>query len=144
MEHLVESHLGGYYVSCLDEEDITTYCEMCGDHDRILLSWEEENMIETLIEYFSSINFPRSSIERDKEHGITKKDYIENATFEYKYNTTLIIKALYEEGALTKDEYRMLLKINLNALKKQLSLINKVYYESLNTPVKIRKKYHNK
>lgn len=40
MEHLVESHLGGYYVSDLDPEQITAYCESCGDSDWILLSWD--------------------------------------------------------------------------------------------------------
>lgn len=40
MEHLVESHLGGYYVSDLDPEQITAYCESCGDSDWILLYWD--------------------------------------------------------------------------------------------------------
>ena len=38
MEHLVESHLGGYYISNSDPEIIEAYCDQCGDSDRIILS----------------------------------------------------------------------------------------------------------
>lgn len=30
MQYLVESHLGGYYISDLDQSDIEVYCEQCG------------------------------------------------------------------------------------------------------------------
>ena len=48
MEHLVEGHIGGYYISCEDSSLIEAYCEQCGDYDRIMLSYEEGHKIEAL------------------------------------------------------------------------------------------------
>lgn len=41
-EYLVESHMGGYYVSCDDYDTITSTCETCGDYDKVISSWSSE------------------------------------------------------------------------------------------------------
>ena len=62
MEHLVESHLGGYYISDIDEEIIEICCEQCGDCDRIILSWKKGNKLNTLLEYLSNIKMSQEQI----------------------------------------------------------------------------------
>lgn len=39
MECLVESHLGGYYVTTGDPKKIEAVCEQCFDYDKIVASW---------------------------------------------------------------------------------------------------------
>lgn len=127
MEHLVESHLGGYYVSDLDPERITAYCETCGDSDWILLSWEEGHMMEKLTEYFSELKYSIKSIEKERQSGITKKEAIESILYEYSYKDKYIIENLYSEKVVSEDEYKQLLKENLMAQKSQIDLICNVY-----------------
>ena len=45
MEHLVESHMGGYYISSLPEEVIENECEECYDRDTIVASWKKGDKI---------------------------------------------------------------------------------------------------
>ena len=127
MEHLVESHLGGYYVSNLDPEIITAYCESCGDSDYIILSWEEGHMMENLIQFFSKIKHSKEYIEKEVNAGITKKEAIESVLYEYSYYNKDIIENLYEEKVILETEYKQLLKENLNAQKSQITLICSVY-----------------
>ena len=53
MEYLVNSHLGGYYISDNDPSWIEEICEECGDCDIIIGSWnnEDEKYI-TLLDFF--------------------------------------------------------------------------------------------
>ena len=55
MEYLVESHLGGYYISSLDPDVIEEICEQCFDSDRIVASWikkNNEDKIQNICNYF--------------------------------------------------------------------------------------------
>ena len=47
-EYLVESHLGGYYISSMDPEIIEDTCQQCFDSDRILASWPKDNKEERI------------------------------------------------------------------------------------------------
>ena len=127
MEHLVESHLGGYYVSNLDPKQITAYCESCGDSDWIVLSWKEGHMIEELTQYFSELKHSKEQIEKEMQEGITKKEAIESVLYEYSYGDKNIIENLYEEEIILEDEYKKLLKENLKAQKSQIALVCSVY-----------------
>ena len=42
-QHLVRSHLGGYYISNSPIETIEEVCEQCFDNDEVLVSFEENN-----------------------------------------------------------------------------------------------------
>lgn len=126
MEHLVESHLGGYYISDLDSDLITAYCESCGDSDYILLSWEEGHMIDALIKYFEEITHPIDNIKSYLKAGVTKQDFIDKILCESFDNKT-IIDTLYEQKYINKDEYKMLLKVNHQTQKNQISLICEMY-----------------
>ena len=140
MEYLVESHLGGYYVSNLDPEVITAYCESCGDSDRILLSWEKGHMMETLIQYFSELKHSTENIEKKRQAGITKQEAIESALYEYSFKDKNIIEALYEEKIILEDEYKQLLKENLQAQKNQITLVCEVYPREVKKVLKKQKK----
>jgi hypothetical protein len=141
MEHLVESHLGGYYISDLDPEIITAYCESCGDSDWILLSWEKGNMMESLINFFSELKYTADSIENDRKAGITKPEAIQNILYEYSEIDKNIIEILYEYKYISEEEYRQLLKSNLQAQKSQINLVCEVYPKEVR---KVFKKQRNK
>lgn len=126
MEYLVESHLGGYYVSNLDPQKITEYCEQCGDSDWIILSWEEGQMIETLKEYFSYIKMTRETINMDRINGITKSEAIDSIQY-YSEIDKNIISILFEDKIITEEEKRELMKINLQTKKRQISLVCEIY-----------------
>ncbi len=143
MEHLVESHLGGYYICDLEPKIITAYCESCGDSDYILSSWKEGNMIKALIQYFSLIKHSKENIEKELQAGITKQEAIESALFEYSYNDRNIIDNLFEEKNISEEEYRMLLKENLKAQKSQIEIICKVYPKEDRVALKIKKRFNN-
>lgn len=54
MEYLVESHLGGYYVSSGNPEIIEETCEECFDNDMIVASWvkgDKKERIEGISNY---------------------------------------------------------------------------------------------
>ena len=127
MEHLVESHLGGYYVSSLDSKIITAYCETCGDHDWILLSCEEGHMMEALLQYFSKLKDSKENIERERQEGITKQEAIEDVLYEYGFCDKNIIENLYEDKVILEEEYKQLLKVNLQSQKNQIALVCEAY-----------------
>ena len=133
MEHLVESHLGGYYVSSLDEEIITKYCEECGDSDWIILSWEEGQMMEALSDYFSKPVTTRKVIEDELKSGITKPEAINNILYYYD-NDKYLINYLFNEKIIDEEDKNKLMKINLQTRKSMISLVCEIY------PKKVKKK----
>ena len=57
--YLVNSHLGGYYLSSDDPDDIECYCETCGDCDRICCEFDDEDAddaAESILDYFAMEN----------------------------------------------------------------------------------------
>ena len=57
MNHLVESHLGGIYISDSPAYIITATCDQCGDSDWIVASWDDGDRTseaKALAEYFIS------------------------------------------------------------------------------------------
>ena len=126
MEHLVQGHLGGYWVDNRDVEDITTYCEQCGDSDWILLSWEEGHMIEALTNYFSSLKTAKEMIERYRESGITKTEVIQDILYDYEDDKYIIVNLL-EDNTITEEETKKLIKANLQARKNQIEMVCEVY-----------------
>lgn len=133
MEHLVESHLGGYYVSSLDEEIITKYCEECGDSDWIVLSWEEGQMMEALSDYFSKPVTTRKVIEDELKAGITKPEAINNILYSYDKDRYLI-EYLFYEKIIDEEDKNKLMKINHQTRKSMISLVCEIY------PKKVKKK----
>lgn len=127
MEYLVESHMGGYYISDLDPKIITAFCESCGDSDWILLSWEKGNMMEALTQYFSKIRYSAEYIETERQIGITKQEYIENILYDYSFDNKNVIESLFSDNYIAEEEYKKLLKINLQAQKEQISLVCNIY-----------------
>ena len=126
MEHLVEGHMGGYWIDNRDPEDITAYCEQCGDYDRILLSWQEGKMLEVLTSYFSEAKTTKEIIKRKCEAGITKSEAIENILYEYDQDK-YIIEVLMNDNTISKEEGKKLIKANLQAKKNQIALACEVY-----------------
>ena len=126
MEYLVESHLGGYYISDSDPDEITAYCESCGDSDSIILSWEAGYMMEALTNYISTLKYPIEDIKKDRQAGITKQEEIEIILSESFYDKNMI-EELYEDKVILDNEYRQLLIENFKARRNQIDLVREVY-----------------
>ena len=126
MEHLVESHMGGYYISDLDPEIIMEYCEECGDSDWIILSWEYGYMYETLKKYFSEIKKNKEMLNKDRLLGITKREAIDITLYHYELDRNIILNLL-EEDYISEDENKEFTKISLKSQKNQITIINEVY-----------------
>lgn len=128
MEYLVEGHLGGYYVSCSDPEIIEEYCEQCGDHDRIILSWEEDKQLETLLEYFSNIKMSQEQLEICKSESLTtKEELIDSLMWSYD-DDRYLINEMAGNDIVTFEEREMLLKQIAASQKKQFELLKSIYY----------------
>lgn len=126
MEHLVEGHLGGYYISNQDPEIITEYCDTCGDSDWILCSWQEGQMIPALIGFFSRIEMERKNIEGFKNEGSEKIDIIDIALSEFDKNNYILL-SLAEDNYLNSNEVKLLKNVIKNTKNKQVELIREVY-----------------
>ena len=119
MEHLVESHMGGFYISSDEPEFIEEYCSECGDSDFIMYSWPEGEMTNSLKEYFSVINMTNEEIEYYKSEGATRLDLIEMAIDSYNEDK-YIVQELYEFNYITKKEMVKLNKVIYKAEKDQI------------------------
>ena len=138
MEYLVESHLGGYYVSSLDPDIITAYCEQCGDSDSIILSWEEGFMMEALINYFSHMKITKEGIIEYQKNGITKQSAIDDTLYSYEEDE-IIVENLFNRKIINELEKIILKKTYLHSRKKQISLICNIYPKSSKVLNKKRK-----
>ena len=128
MEHLVESHLGGYYITNMEPDVIEEYCEECGDHDRILISWEEGMRESTLKSFFSEVKISAERIKEQYRFGSTEEEVIEEITNLYDSDRELI-NDLSEYGDITEEEKVSLLRTIALAEKKQLEVFKTVKKE---------------
>ena len=126
MEHLVEGHRGGYWIDNRDPEEITEYCEQCGDYDHILLSWQEGHILEALTGYFSEVKKTKEMVAKDRELGIDKSDLINISIWDYE-DDKFIIESLLEDNYISEEEKNKLIKANLHARKNQIRIICEVY-----------------
>lgn len=130
MEYLVESHMGGYYISNSDPIIIEAYCEQCGDYDHIILSWEESKKIESLLEYFSNIKISYEQLEQDKKNSNgTKEEWIDYLTWLYDEDRYLIDE-LAAHKSITLEEQKKLLKQVTISQKKQFEYLKSIYYSN--------------
>ena len=140
MEHLVEGHMNGYWIDNRDIEDIQEECEECGDYDRVLLSWQEGQMIDALKKYFSDLKVMRSTIEENHKSGITKPEIIESSLSYYEDDKN-IIRSLFLDKHINKEEYKELLMTIKSSQKEQINLILDVY--SIDKSKKLTLKQNN-
>lgn len=100
--------------------------------------------MEALIQYFSELKHSTDNIESGRQAGITKEDAIDSVLYEYSYEDKIIIETLHEENLLSEDEYKQLLKENLNAQKRQIALVCSVYPKTPRKTLKKERKKNNK
>ena len=126
MEHLVQGHIYcGYYISNEDPELIETWCDTCGDCDRIVLSWEPENRFGALFEYLTKYEYSQENLIDNLFMGLSYEDLV-NDIDAYYINREYILKELYEDHNFTKQEFE-LIKEQMELVKKeQLSRLNNI------------------
>jgi len=138
MEHLVESHMGGRYISNLDPDIIEEYCEQCGDSDRIMLSWEEGKMMETLISHFSSLKMSQEKLEADKNDDLASiEELTDSLTYAFDEDRYLI-NELFGDKSITEEERILLLKQVSKTQKEQFKLLKSVF--NTNSFVRLKNK----
>ena len=140
MEHLVESHMGGYYISNREPEEIMEFCETCCDCDWIIASYEEGKRFEALHEYFSTLKMNKEYILENYED-CDKNELINDLLYEYEKDRYML-NALCEDDIISKEKKKQLLK--------QVALIEKKQFEILKElnlgqkQVKMLYKYNDK
>ena len=141
-EYLVESHLGGYYITSKDKRLKKEDCSECLDSDKILTSWEKDNKskkIEALKEYFISnrIKTKEELMNALFYYGLEMyglEDTIEELEYEVsiiaEYNNN-ILRYLRENNNLDEDEESILKKEIINWEREQLQFIRNYDYSRL-------------
>ena len=133
-EHLVQSHLGGHYISDGDPEFIEAYCETCGDYDMILTSWddqEENAKLNALLRYFinSRLNTKKDLDEKVEEYDDyceDKKDIIMNIIDDIEFDneeTSSIVSYLYEDKSISEEELNRILQISNFNKERQIKMV---------------------
>lgn len=138
MEHLVESHMGGYYISNNEPEVIEKYCDTCCDYDHIILSYEEGKKFEALLEYVSIVEMSYKELEEYKNK-VTLEELIDRLSCsydEYRY----LIYDLTEDNIINLKERAILLKQITRYQKKQFELLKSACYSNGYPRVKKYKK----
>ena len=125
-EHLVEGHLyGNYYTSTDDIEIIEEWCEECGDHDRVIMTYEEGKLVPELGQMFSSIKMDIPIINRDILMGLTMSEVYQNIRYAY-YEDMLFIDNLLESEVIEEKDKPYLIKRVLLSKKRQLNILDKL------------------
>ena len=139
MEHLVESHMGGYYISNKDADLIESYCEECNDADTILTSWNTEDKngrVNALLKFFlmDNIKTKQDLYNRALEnladsyfHGIDLVYSLLNeigCNIEEAYN---IASELYEKNSLSEEEFNRIIYILNLEEERQINMVK--YFE---------------
>ena len=154
LEHLVEGHLGGYYISDGDPEFIEMYCETCGDSDSIVASWnqfEENGRLNGLLKYFTMdvLNNREDidcKVDEYNEGPVEVEDIIPSILNDIEYNDDYacsILTSLYEDHEIREDEYRKIMKILDFEEERQLKMVkhfaNDIFAKDDNGKVKVLK-----
>lgn len=123
MEYLVESHLGGYYISDEDPIIIEAVCEQCFDSDAIVASWTKGNREEEVISisnYLCGMEVNDDSYNKYLEYSgldqvIDIKKDIQDMFFDFKvivgnlnesgYIDSGVADAIYDIIGAKKDEW---------------------------------------
>lgn len=134
LEHLVEGHLGSYYISSSEPEFIEEYCEICGDSDTILTSWddsEKDARVNALLRYFMIKNLnSREDIDKKVDeyisYDVEKKDIIPSllnyidCINEETYNFATY---LFESKNINEDEYKRIINISRLEDDRQIKMV---------------------
>ena len=144
MKYLVESNLGGYYVTENDDEIIPKTCGQCGETDDIILSYEG-SLFDALNDYFNKI-----SVSRDRIlylcNEYTDEKVIGYIEYEYKLKTE-ILNFFQQKNYFTEGEYEKLCKTIKKSQKANIEFFKSMKrnnYDEIIEEYKTKKynKYH--
>ena len=134
LEHLVQGHLGGYYISSGELEFIEQYCEQCGDSDEILTSWdeyEEDARLNALLRYFmQDVLNDRKDIDRKVEeyvsYSVEPQDIVPSMLDNISYNLEdvfSIVSSLFENHEISEEEFNKIIQIAHFEEDRQLKMV---------------------
>ena len=128
MKHLVESHLGYYYISDSDLENITKPCDQCGDCDWVIFSWDEslkKNKLNAFLKYFSIIKETKETINNMYCDGIGTDEIIDYLLYKYSCDEDIIIDLLETKQISEKEGLQILKQISLTK-KEQFRMLKEM------------------
>ncbi len=128
MEYLVLNHHGGFYISDSDPEEIEKPCAICGCCDHIVLSWEKENIYNTLKNYFSTLPILEEDYEYYKNTVGISKEEASSHLDDFNEDSIDILFFLIDDKLLTLKEGIKLAKILGKTKRKSQELVEKVYF----------------
>lgn len=138
MEHLVQSHMGGYYISELDENIIERICEQCFDRDIIVASWKKEDKEDKkskLIDILSNDTIlTKEDLLKYLESTTSKEEMIEearNLVEYYTYNKKQLVEDISYDRRINDKLIKTLNKYINNSEKEQLDFIDNFDYSQI-------------
>ena len=150
MEHLVESHMGGYYISSLPQEVIEKECEECFDRDTILVSWKKGDEIDRYYSLAMFFSEGQLKTKEDIENALELLDYEADTLLE-KFNILIddiaerhertldILYDLVSDGYISCLEYEDLCHMANNNSYTELSLLRINVTKFLTSPLDVAK-----
>lgn len=154
LEHLVRSHMGGYYISSSDSEFIEQYCEQCGDSDEILTSWdedEEDARLNALLKYFMlDVLNDRKDIDKKVEDyvnlSVEPEDIIPSMFDSISFNAEevfSIVSCLFEKHDISEEEFNKIVQVSRMEEDRQLNMVryfaNSMFSKNEDGTVKVLK-----
>ena len=140
MEHLVEGHENGnYYISNSDPKLIEAYCEICGDSDTVLASWnpEEKNArLNALLRFFIADIL---NTKEDIYNSVSQKGFMWQWDGNDIFTSLLddiednnekvfnIVFSLFENGIITEKEFDIIMHISDFEKERQIKMAK--YFE---------------
>ena len=126
MYHLVESHMGGFYITNLDKEVIQKPCEQCGDCDWVKVSFTKEEKIPKIIEFLSNPLFTNDQVIEDINNNILIEEYMDHIEYEIT-NYRYLVEDLLENNYITLEESRLLYNAIRTNSKKNIGFVKALY-----------------
>ncbi len=139
-EHLVEGHENGnYYISNSDPKLIEAYCEICGDSDTILASWnpeEKNSRLNALLRFFmaGNMNTKDDIYNRVSQNSSMWQwygnDIITSLLDDIEDNNEIvfdIVFSLFENKFITEKEFDIIMHISDFEKERQIKMVK--YFE---------------
>ncbi len=136
MKYLVESHIGGFYISEGNIESIEKPCEN-GERNVVVFSYEG-NLIKALKQYFSKILLTEEELIKMIEEKYSDISIIDNINYRYDLNK-ITLDCLLGSDIINFEEKMRLTPIILNSQKNNLLLYNCIKFDKRQSNLKINK-----
>ncbi len=121
-EHLVLSHLGGYYTSNSDISFIEEICDECFDSDTVILTYPDGCLFDALLEYCSDLIREQGDLIDMLLDGNSKQNIIESLVYDFD-DKRYMLECLESQEMISNKQKVILLNALNNSRKKQFNIL---------------------